>query len=173
MNDQQLRAVQAPLKDRYRTEPTTALATLRVRGALNRQRLSCAIETGRGRVTEAGLHPMAGGDGSLACSADMLLESLIGCAGVTLCAVATAMNIPFETGTITAEGDVDFRGTLGVSREVPVGFTAIRLFIDLETTADEATLRKLGELTERYCVVAQSLSPAARPVTVCRRSDTE
>lgn len=170
MNDQQLRAVQAPLKDRYRNDPESAKKTLRVQGTLDLERIAVRIETGRGPLTEAGLHPMAGGNRSYACSADMLLEALIGCAGVTLCAVATAMSIPITAGTIAAEGDVDFRGTLGVSKDVPIGFMAIRLIIDLQTTADDATLEKLGKLTERYCVVAQSLSEAARPsVTIHRR----
>lgn len=169
MTDQQLRAIQAPLKDRYRAEPATALATLRVSGTLDLPHLVCRIETGRGVLTNAGLHPMAGGDGSFACSADMLLEALVGCAGVTLCAVATAMNLPITAGTMTAEGDLDFRGTLGVSRDAPVGFTAIRLLVDLDTTADDAVLAKLGQLTERYCVVAQSLNEAARPQVTCRR----
>lgn len=169
MNDQQLRGVQAPLKDQYRNDPASAKKTLRVQGALELDRIAVRIETGRGPVTEAGLHPMAGGDASFACSADMMLEALIGCAGVTLCAVATAMSIPITAGTIAAEGDVDFRGTLGISKDVPIGFMAIRLIIDLQTTADEATLEKLGKLTERYCVVAQSLSEAARPAVSIRR----
>lgn len=169
MTDQQLRSLQAPLKDRYRTDPAAAQATIVVRGTLDLPRLACRIETGRGPVTEAGLHPLAGGDGSFACSADMLLESLVGCAGVTLSAVATAMNIPIAAGTLTAEGDLDFRGTLGVARDAPIGFTAIRLRIDLQTAADDAQLEKLARLTERYCVVAQSLSEAARPQVICRR----
>lgn len=169
MNDQQLRAAQAPLKDRYRTDPESAKKTLRVQGTLDLERIACRIETGRGSVTEAGLHPMAGGDRSFACSADMLLEALIGCAGVTLCAVATAMTIPIVAGTIAAEGDVDFRGTLGVSKDVPIGFMAIRLIIELQTTADDAVLEKLANLTERFCVVAQSLSEAARPSVMIRR----
>ena len=169
MNDQELRAVQAPLKDRYRTDPESARKTLRVQGMLDLERIACRIETGRGAVTEAGLHPMAGGNRSFACSADMLLEALIGCAGVTLCAVATAMTIPITAGTIAAEGDVDFRGTLGVSKDVPIGFMAIRLIIELQTTADDAVLEKLAKLTERYCVVAQSLSEAARPSVIIRR----
>lgn len=169
MNDQQLRALQAPLKEKYRQSPETAKATLRVEGTLDLERLCCRIPTGRAAVTEAGLHPMAGGDGSFACSADMLLESLLGCAAVTFCAVATAMNVAIVSGKGIAEGDVDFRGTLGVSRDVPVGFTAIRLFFDLETTADDSQLQKLAQLTERYCVVAQSLSEAARPTIECRR----
>lgn len=169
MNDQQLRALQAPLKDRYRNDPASAKSTLKVRGTLDLERLACRIDTGQGPVTEAGLHPMAGGDGRFKCSADMLLEALIGCAGVTLCAVATAMAIPITAGTIAAEGDVDFRGTLGVSKDVPVGFLAIRLIIELQTSAEEVVLQKLASLTERYCVVAQSLSEAARPQVTIRR----
>ncbi len=170
MNDQELRAVQAPLKDRYRSDPASAKKTLRVQGTLDLERIAVRIETGRGPVTEAGLHPMAGGDRSFVCSADMMLEALIGCAGVTLCAVATAMSIPITTGTIAAEGDVDFRGTLGVSKDVPIGFMAIRILIDLQTMADDAQLEKLAKLTERYCVVAQSLSEAARPSVTIRRT---
>ena len=170
MNNDELRAVQAPLKDRYRNDPESAKKTLRVQGELDIEHIAVRIETGRGPVTEAGLHPMAGGDRRFACSADMLLESLIGCAGVTLCAVATAMSIPIAAGTISAEGDVDFRGTLGVSKDVPIGFLAIRIIVELQTTADDAQLDKLAKLTERYCVVAQSLSDAARPViTIFRR----
>ena len=169
MTAEELRALQAPLKDRYREDPATARATLTVRGALDVGRVVCRIETGRGPVTSAGLHPMTGGDGSWACSADMLLEALVGCAGVTLCAVATAMNIPVTGGTLMAEGDLDFRGTLGVSKESPVGFRAIRVTCALQTTADEGQLEQLAKLTERYCVVAQSLSESARPRVECRR----
>ena len=169
MTADELRALQAPLKDRYHAEPDAARATLTVKGQLDVGRVACRIETGRGPVAEAGLHPMTGGDGAHACSADMLLEALVGCAGVTLCAVATAMNIPVTGGTVTGEGDLDFRGTLGVSREAPVGFRAIRLTCSLQTTADEGQLEKLAKLTERYCVVAQSLSESARPRIECRR----
>lgn len=161
MTDGELKALQAPLKERYRSEPATAMATLVARGELDREQIACRIPTGRGAVIEAGLHEMAGGDGTFACSAQMLLEALVGCAGVTLCAVATAMNIAIASGEVVAEGDVDFRGTLGVNREIPVGFTAIRLRIALATAADDSGLAKLGQLTERYCVVAQSL--AVRP----------
>jgi uncharacterized OsmC-like protein len=171
MTDHELRALQAPLKERYRDQPATAQATLTVQGTLDVDRLVCNIQTGRGPVTAAGLHPLAGGDGSFACSADMLLEALVGCAGVTACAVATALNIPITTGTLIAEGDLDFRGTLGVSKDAPIGFTAIRLRLELKTTADDAQLEKLAKLTERYCVVAQSLSDAAKPRVECRRVD--
>ena len=170
MTADELRALQAPLKERYRQDPAAAHADITVRGTLDLPRLACRIETGRGPVTEAGLHPMTGGDGSFACSADMLLEALVGCAGVTLCAVATALGIPVAGGTLTATGDLDFRGTLGVSREAPVGFSAVRLLCELDTTADDAQLAKLAQLTERYCVVAQSLSEAASPTVECRRS---
>lgn len=169
MTDHELRALQAPIKERYRSDPAAAQATLVVRGTLDVPQLACRIETGRGPVTEAGLHPLAGGDGTFACSADMLLEALIGCAGVTLCAVATAMNIPIAGGEIVAEGDLDFRGTLGVAKDGPVGFTAIRVRIELDTTADDAALEKLAKLTERFCVVAQSLSEPARPRLTCHR----
>jgi uncharacterized OsmC-like protein len=169
MTDHELRTLQALLKERYRTDPVTARKTIVVRGTLDLPRHACRIQTGRGPVTEAGLHPLAGGDGAFACSADMLLESLVGCAGVTLAAVATAMNIPIAAGTLIAEGDLDFRGTLGVAKDAPVGFSAIRLRLELATTADNAQLEKLAKLTERYCVVAQSLSEAARPAVTCVR----
>lgn len=170
MTAEELRALQAPLKERYRQEPSTALAAIVVQGTLDVPRVACRIETGRGAVTEAGLHPMTGGDGSFACSADMLLEALVGCAGVTLCAVATALGIPVAGGTLTASGNLDFRGTLGVSREAPIGFSAVRMQCDLDTTADDGQLAKLAQLTERYCVVAQSLAEAARPKIECRRA---
>lgn len=163
MNDQQLRELQAPLKDRYRQDAASAFATMTVRARLDRERLACDIDTGHGPVTAAGLHPLAGGDGSFVCSAEMLLESLAGCAGVTFCAVATAMKIPFTTGTLLVEGDIDFRGTLGVSRDVPVGFLAIRLTIEIDGPLDDTQAAKLAQLTERYCVVAQSLNAAASP----------
>lgn len=170
MTAEELRALQAPLKERYRQEPSTALAAIVVQGTLDVPRVACRIDTGRGAVTEAGLHPMTGGDGSFTCSADMLLEALVGCAGVTLCAVATALGIPVTGGVLTATGDLDFRGTLGVSRETPIGFSSVRLQCDLDTTADDGQLAKLAQLTERYCVVAQSLSEAARPKIECRRA---
>jgi uncharacterized OsmC-like protein len=151
---------QAPLKAQYRERPENALVTLRAEGRV-RENITCKIETGKGRV-EAGLHPATGGDGRSACSADMLLEALVGCAGVTLRAVATALNIPLRSATVRAEGDLDFRGTLGVSKDVPVGFKQIRLKFDLDTDATEEQLATLLRLTERYCVVYQTLShPAA------------
>ena len=160
MNAEELRALQAPLKTQYREHPETALITLRAEGRLS-ENITCKIETGKARV-EAGLHPATGGDGLSACSADMLLEALVGCAGVTLRAVATAMGIGLRDGTIRAEGDLDFRGTLGVSKDVPVGFKQIRLHFDLETDATEDQLATLIRLTERYCVVYQTLSHPAK-----------
>src|SRR6266511_2773070 len=156
MTADELRVLQAPLKTRYREEPNTARATLRARGTLNAEKITCDVATHGGSV-EAGLHPGTGGDGLSACSADMLLEALVGCAGVTLRAVATAMSIPVRGGTVTAEGDLDFRGTLGVSKEVDVGFREIRLRFDLDTDATAEQLDTLLKLTERYCVVFQSL----------------
>jgi uncharacterized OsmC-like protein len=164
MNSEELRAVQAPLKERYRAEPDSALVTLRAQGRLG-EGISCRVETGRALV-EAGLHPATGGDGLAACSGDMLLEALAACAGVTLRAVATAIGLDLRGGAVTAEGDLDFRGTLGVSKEVPVGFAAIRLHFDLDTDADDEKLDTLMRLTTRYCVVFQTLvSPPAISVT--------
>ena len=161
-----LRALQAPLKDRYRETPDAAVITLRARGRLGDEGLTCKVETGRALV-EAGLHPATGGDGMAACSGDMLLEALVACAGVTLRAVATALEIPLKGGTVSAEGDLDFRGTLGVSKEAPVGFRDIRLSFDLETDAPADKLESLVKLTERYCVVYQTLrSPAKLGLTV-------
>jgi uncharacterized OsmC-like protein len=155
MQADELRSVQAPLKERYRTDPDAAVITLRARASLGAG-ISCNVETGRAIAT-AGLHPATGGDGSELCSGDMLLEALAACAGVTLRAVATSMEIPVE-GTVTAEGDLDFRGTLGVDRAANVGFGAIRVRFDLVTDVDDARLDKLLELTERYCVVFQTLA---------------
>lgn len=156
MNAEELRSLQAPLKAQYRERPETAFVTLRAEGRIGKD-ITCKIETGKGRV-EAGLHPATGGDGRSACSADMLLEALAGCAGVTLRAVATALGIQLRDATIQAEGDLDFRGTLGVSKDVPVGFQQIRLRFDLDTDASEEQLATLLRLTERYCVVYQTLS---------------
>jgi uncharacterized OsmC-like protein len=155
MNADELRALQAPLKERFKKDPAAAKGTLRALGELGAD-ITCAVQTGRAPVV-AGLHPMTGGDGSAACSADMLLEALAGCAGVTLRAVATAMGIGLRGGTVTAEGDLDFRGTLGVSKEVPVGFSAIRLHFDLDADATPEQLATLIKLSERYCVVYQTL----------------
>lgn len=155
MTPDQLKALQAPLKARYRESPQAALITLRAAGALG-EGVSCRVDTMRGLV-EAGLHPATGGSGLEACSGDMLLEALVACAGVTLRAVATALAIPLRGGTVRAEGDLDFRGTLGVDREAPVGFRAIRLAFELDTDATAEQLERLLALTERYCVVLQSL----------------
>ncbi len=158
MQREELRTLQAPLKERYTTEPETALVTLSAAGTLG-DGLSCSVQTGRA-IAEAGLHPATGGDGSLLCSGDMLLEALVACAGVTLQAVATSLEIPVRSGRVRAEGDLDFRGTLGVDREAQVGFSAIRLSFELDTDADEEQLAKLRKLTERYCVVYQTLAGA-------------
>jgi uncharacterized OsmC-like protein len=163
MNAETLRALQAPLKQKYREDPGAAIVTLRASGEAT-DAVSCKVETGRALV-EAGLHPATGGDGSLACSGDMLLEALVACAGVTLRAVATAIGVELRRATVTAEGDLDFRGTLGVSKEVPVGFRDIRLRFDLDTDADEAQRASLIRLTERYCVVLQTLRNAP-PITI-------
>jgi len=159
MNADELRFLQAPLKAQYRGRPETALVTLRAEGRIG-QGITCKIETGKARV-EAGLHPATGGDGLSACSADMLLEALVGCAGVTLRAVATALGIQLGDATIRAEGDLDFRGALGVSKDAPIGFKQIRLHFDLDTDASKDQLATLLRLTERYCVVYQTLSHAA------------
>jgi len=153
-----LRAVQAPLKERYREDPDAALVTLRAGGELG-EGVTCRLETGRA-LASAGLHPASGGSGTELCSGDMLLEALAACAGVTMRAVSTSLAIPVE-GRVVAEGDLDFRGTLAVDREAPVGFRSIRLRFDLETDADEASVDKLVELTERYCVVLQTIAGSA------------
>ncbi len=157
MNTEELRALQAPLKARYREEPQAAVITLKASGSVDRQEIACSIDTGTALV-EAGLHPSGGGTGLQACSGDMLLQALVACAGVTLKAVATALDIPIAAGTVRAEGEIDVRGTLGLASEVPVGFRAIRLNFDLESDAAPAALAKLLELTERYCVVYQTLT---------------
>jgi uncharacterized OsmC-like protein len=156
MNAEDLRRLQTPLKAQYREKPATSQATLKATAALNPDRLSCTVQSWAGPV-EAGLHPKTGGDGQLACSGDMLLEALASCAGVTLTAVATAMAIPLRGGTVTAEGDLDFRGPLGVSKDVQVGFKEIRLSFDLDTDASAEQLESVIKLTERYCVVYQTL----------------
>jgi uncharacterized OsmC-like protein len=152
----QLRALQAPLKERYTSEPAAALVTLSAMGNLD-QGISCSVGTGRA-LAKAGLHPASGGDGSLLCSGDMLLEALVACAGVTVLAVASSLGIPVEGGRVAAEGDLDFRGTLAVDRDAPVGFSAIRLSFELDTEADAEQLETLLKLTERYCVVLQTLA---------------
>jgi uncharacterized OsmC-like protein len=155
MDRDQLRTLQAPLKERYKAEPQAAVVTLTARGELG-EGVSCSVQTSRA-LAEAGLHPATGGDGSLLCSGDMLLEALVACAGVTLRAVSTSLGLAVAGGRVRAEGDLDFRGTLGVDRDAPVGFSAIRLSFELETEADESELATLKRLTERYCVVYQTL----------------
>ncbi len=167
MNADEIRSLQAPIKERYRAQPETALITLRAEGRIGNG-VTCKIETGKALV-EAGLHPATGGDGLGTCSGDMLLEALVACAGVTLRAVATALDIQLRDATIRAEGDLDFRGTLGVSKDVAVGFQKIRLFFDLDTDAGEEQLATLLRLTERYCVVYQTLNHPAK-IDVVRRS---
>ncbi len=156
MRREELQSLQEPLKQSYREAPDAANITLSASGTLG-EGVSCSVQTGRA-LAEAGLHAKTGGDGSLLCSGDMLLEALVACAGVTLKAVATSLEVPLEGGTVSAEGDLDFRGTLGVDREAPVGFKAIRLRFDLETDADDQQLATLLKLTERYCVVYQTLA---------------
>ena len=165
MNAEELRALQAPLKDRYRKEPGAAVVTLRAQGALG-EGIACRVDTGRALV-EAGLHPASGGSGQRACSGDMLLEALVACAGVTLKAVATALNIELRDAKVLAEGDLDFRGTLGVAKDAPVGFREIRLRFELDTDAAAEQRDRLIQLTERYCVVLQTLRQAP-PVKVAR-----
>jgi len=164
MDRDELKTLQAPLKAQYREVPETAMITLEASGELGAENVSCSVQTGQALV-EAGLHPATGGDGSLACSGDMLLQALVACAGVTLRSVATARGIEVRGGTVRAEGDLDFRGTLGVDREAPVGFAAIRLQFDLETDAAPDDVASLIDTTERYCVVLQTLR-SAPPVTV-------
>jgi len=163
MNADTLRALQAPLKQKYREDADAAVVTLRATGEAT-DGLSCKVETGRALV-EAGLHPATGGDGSLACSGDMLLEALVACAGVTLRAVATAIGVELRSARVSAEGDLDFRGTLAVAKDAPVGFRAIRVRFDLDTDATDEQRANLLRLTERYCVVLQTLKQAP-PITV-------
>jgi uncharacterized OsmC-like protein len=176
MKSDELRLVQNPLKERYRQEPETAVITLRAQGRIG-EGITCKVDTGRSLV-EAGLHPATGGDGLSACSGDMLLEALAACAGVTLGAVATAIGVEIRQGIVYAEGDLDFRGTLGVSKEVPVGFQRIRLRFDLDTDASEEQLATLIRLTERYCVVFQTLQRAPeidvsrRVIASCGKADS-
>ena len=163
MQAEELRALQAPLKQCYREQPQVALITLSAHGSLD-EGIACSVETGKALV-QAGLHPATGGDGVAVCSGDMLLQALVACAGVTLRAVATALGVPVHGGTVTAEGDLDFRGTLGVNREAPVGFADIRLRFNLETDATAEQLEQVLKLTERYCVVYQTLR-SAPPVSI-------
>src|SRR3954447_24567242 len=164
MNREELRAVQAPIKDQYRQDPNAAVITLRADGSLA-DGISCSVDTGRA-LAVAGLHPASGGDGTLLCSGDMLLQALAACGGVTLRAVATSLRIEMRGGTVHVEGDLDFRGTLGVDKQAPVGFTAIRTSFDLDSDATDEELQTLLRLTERYCVVYQTLAtPPALTVT--------
>lgn len=159
-----LRAMQAPIKERYKAEPEKAVITLKARGTLDDQSIACKVETGRA-LAVAGLHPATGGSGLELCSGDMLLEALVACAGVTLKAVATALEIPLQSGTVSAEGDLDFRGTLGVAKDAPVGFREIRLRFEVDTDAPQEKLDQLLKLTERYCVVYQTIR-SGPPVAV-------
>ena len=152
-----LRAMQAPIKERYKADPKAGLITLKAKGAIDDANIACKVETGRA-LAVAGLHPATGGSGLELCSGDMLLEALVACAGVTLKAVATALDIPLRAGTVSAEGDLDFRGTLGVDKEAPVGFRQIRLCFDVATDAPQEKLDQLLKLTERYCVVYQTIA---------------
>jgi uncharacterized OsmC-like protein len=164
MDANELRALQAPIKERYRSDPHAAVVTLKANGSLDDTHFACKIETGRA-LAVAGLHPATGGSGLELCSGDMLLEALVACAGVTLKAVATALDIPLKSGKVSAEGDLDFRGTLGVAKDAPVGFANIRLRFDLDTDAPQDRLDQLLKLTERYCVVYQTIK-AGPPVAV-------
>src|SRR6204780_1423433 len=156
MDANALRAMQAPLKERYKGDPQSAVITLKARGTLDDTAIACKVETGRA-IAAAGLHPATGGSGLELCSGDMLLEALVACAGVTLKAVATAIDVPLKSGPVSAEGDLDFRGTLGVAKEAPVGFAQIRLAFNLDTDAPQDKLDQLLKLTERYCVVYQNI----------------
>jgi uncharacterized OsmC-like protein len=164
MDADQLRAMQAPIKQRYKDDPNAALITLKAKGTLDESNIACKVETGRALAT-AGLHPATGGSGLELCSGDMLLEALVACAGVTLKAVATALAIPLKSGIVSAEGDLDFRGTLGVAKDAPVGFRQIRLCFDIGTDAPQDKLDQLLKLTERYCVVYQTIK-SGPPVDV-------
>lgn len=164
MNSEELRSLQAPLKDKYRSTPNEALITLQAEGQIG-EGVACSVDTGKALV-EAGLHPATGGTGLQVCSGDMLLQALVACAGVTLTSVATALEIPLHSGRLRAEGDLDFRGTLGISKEVPIGFGEIRLEFFLESSASPDLLTKLIELTERYCVVLQTLRAAVPIKTI-------
>lgn len=170
MNAEQLRALQAPFKDKYRSDPASAVLTLKAQGALDPEDIVCRVHTPRG-YKPAGLHPGAGGDAAqVLCAGDMLLEALVGCTGVTLKAVATALGIPIRGGAIRVEGDMDFRGTLGVNKETPVGFQNIRLTVELETDATPEQLDKLLQLTKRYCVVYQTLANPPQMTAEARRT---
>ena len=164
MDAAELRQMQAPIKERYKTDPKTAMITLKAKGSTDSEGIACKVETGRA-IALAGLHPATGGSGLELCSGDMLLEALVACAGVTLKSVATAIEVPLRTGNVYAEGDLDFRGTLGVDKETPVGFAEIRLRFEVDTDAPQEKLDQLLKLTERYCVVLQTLRQAP-PIAV-------
>ncbi|MDB5136757.1 MAG: OsmC-like protein [Mucilaginibacter sp.] len=168
MNATELKNLQAPLKDKYREQPESAVITLKAEGKIG-EGISCKVETGKS-IVEAGLHPATGGTGMLACSGDMLLEALVACAGVTLQAVATAIEVNIKSGMVRAEGDLDFKGTLGVSKEAPVGFKTIRMEFDLDTDASEEQIAALKKLTERYCVVYQTLAKGVEVQTTYHSS---
>ena len=157
MDSAELRAMQAPYKDKYTSDPDAAIITLKAHGSIDESKIACKVETGRA-LAVAGLHPATGGSGAELCSGDMLLEALVACAGVTLKAVATALAIPLKAGVVRAEGDLDFRGTLGVAKDAPVGFREIRLTFDLDTEATQEQIDSLIKLTERYCVIFQTLA---------------
>ena len=157
MDSAELRAMQAPYKDKYKSDPEAAIITLKAHGSIDESKIACKVETGRA-LAVAGLHPATGGSGAELCSGDMLLEALVACAGVTLKAVATALGIPLKAGVVRAEGDLDFRGTLGVAKDAPVGFREIRLTFDLDTEATQEQIDSLIKLTERYCVIFQTLA---------------
>jgi len=157
MDSAELRAMQAPYKDKYKSDPDAAIITLKAHGSIDESKIACKVETGRA-LAVAGLHPATGGSGAELCSGDMLLEALVACAGVTLKAVATALGIPLKAGVVLAEGDLDFRGTLGVAKDAPVGFREIRLTFDLDTEATQEQIDSLIKLTERYCVIFQTLA---------------
>jgi uncharacterized OsmC-like protein len=164
MNSEELKKIQDPIKEKYREQPDTATITLKAQGKIG-EGISCKVETGK-VLAEAGLHPATGGNGTLACSGDMLLEALVACAGVTLSAVSTAIGVDIKDSTIKAEGDLDFRGTLGVSKEVTVGFKAIRLSFTLDSDATAEQIQTLAKLTERYCVVYQTLMKGVQIETI-------
>jgi len=170
MNAEQLKSLQAPIKERYKQDPSAALITLRAHGRIG-EGIACRVDTGKALV-EAGLHPATGGSGTQACSGDMLLEALVACAGVTLRAVATAIGVNLKDAKVTAEGDLDFRGTLGVAKDAPVGFRDVRLKFELDAEASEEQLRKLIELTERYCVVLQTIRSATPASATLERAVT-
>lgn len=169
MNSEELRAIQAPLKQQYRDDPSSARVVMHATGTVDLAATACRVETDAGQLT-AGLHPAAGGDGSQACSGDMLLQALVACTGVTFSAVATAMAIPILAASVRAEAEMDFRGTLGIDKSVPVGITSIKLIFNIDSTADDAQLDKLIQLTERYCVVLRTLVEPARLESVWSRA---